>query len=216
MTAAATLAKKALTTEIVRPSVQNFLGHAGSAIAAALRANDLESALSALTRLAYDGVGDHDAGTIPGRLKPGERDYRVSGVFLITPDRKYNMLVANQGFPPEQRRLCIPVEWNHPGEVVRTEAPILLENTDDHAQFRQFLKTSRMGSSLYHPIVGPYGMVGQIVVAAQARQTYNADDVSRMRLIAEAAALVWENCGGTEWLASDYPPPDAWRAEEHA
>ena len=45
--------------------------------------------------------------------------------------------------------------------MVRTERPILLENTDDHGEFRQFLKTSRMGSSIYHPVsVGGLGEKG--------------------------------------------------------
>lgn len=173
----------------------------------------LEAALGHLTGAAQALLGDRAAAARPGALKAGECDYRVAGVFLVTPDRAYNMLVASRGFPPEQRRLAIPIGWNHPGEVVRTERPILLENTDDHGEFRQFLKTSRMGSSIYHPVSVGGRLVGQIVAAAQARWTYDADDLSRLSLLAAAAALAWSACDGPAWLARDYPAPDLWRSE---
>ncbi|WP_226577634.1 GAF domain-containing protein [Acuticoccus sediminis] len=174
---------------------------------------DLEAAFAHLTGAALETLGDPDAALRPGALKEGERDYRVSGVFLVTPDGTYNMLVASQGFPAEQRRLAIPIAWNHPGEVVRTGRPILLENTDDHGQFRQFLKTSRMGSALYHPIHAGGALVGQIIAASQARRTYDADDLVRLSLLAAAAALVWTAADGPGWLAADYPAPDLWRSD---
>ena len=175
---------------------------------------DVEGSLSVLTDAARSLLGDRSAAGIKGALKPGERDYRVSGVFLIAPDRRHNVLVANQGFPPEQRRLSIPITWNHPGRVVETERTLLLENTDDHQDFRQFLKTSRMGSSLYAPIFTGSGMIGQIVVAAQARWTYSPEDIPPLLNLAAAAALVWESKGGTEWWEADHPADDAWYAEE--
>lgn len=201
---------------MARPDEAAFLALMGGALAAAAREAEPEPALAALTAAALDGLGDHAAAARPGALKPGERDYRVSGVFLVTPDRRYNMLVAARGFPPEQRRLAIPIDWNHPGEVVRTGRPILLENTDRHGEFRQFLRTSRMGSSVYHPIATPAGLVGQIVAAAQARDTYAPEDLRRLGMLAAAAALVWDARGGADWLAADYPAPDLWRAEDHA
>lgn len=177
---------------------------------------DLEAALRPLTRCAFEALGDRDAASRPGALKHGERDYRVAGVFLITPDRRYNMLIASQGFPAEQRRLAIPIDWNHPGEVVRKQCSILLENTDDHQAFRQFLKTSRMGSSLYAPILTGREMVGQIVAAAQARWTYDATDLARLERLAMSAARLWQTVQGDRWLAEDYPARDLWRAEDHA
>ena len=177
---------------------------------------DLEDALRPLTRLAHDALGDHGAGARPGALKPGERDYRVAGVFAITPDRRYNMLIASVGFPAEQRRLAIPIGWNHPGQVVATEAPLLLADTDRHAEFRQFLSSSRMGSSLYHPIHVQDRMVAQIVAAAQARGTYGRSDLDRLGRIAGVAAEIWAARDGDAWLAADYPAPDLWRAEERA
>lgn len=175
---------------------------------------DVEGSLAVLTAAARSLLGNRSAAAIGGALKPGERDCRVSGVFLIAPDRRHNVLAANQGFPPEQRRLSIPITWNHPGRVVATERTLLLENTDDHEDFRQFLKTGRMGSSLYAPIFTGNGMIGQIVAAAQARWTYSPDDIPPLLNLAAAAALVWESKGGTDWWDADHPASDAWYAEE--
>lgn len=186
------------------------------AVTAGEAAADFEAAASELTALAHDALGDHEAATRPGALLAGERDYRVSGIFLITPDREFNMLVANRGFPREQRRLAIPIEWNHPGEVVRTERAILLENTDEHGQFRQFLKTSRMGSSMYVPLFADGAMFGQIVAAAQARWTYAAADLERLRRIAASVEPLWTRFDGPDWLARDYPAEDLWDAGARA
>ena len=183
-----------------------------TAAAEACKQADVEHAFGHLTALAIAELGDNSAIDRPGALKPGERDYRVSGVFLITPDRRYNMLIANQGFPPEQRRLSIPIAWNHPGTVVETQKPLLLENTDEHPSFRQFLKSSRMGSSIYVPMFGDDGMFGQIVVAAQVRWTYRPEDLAAMSKIAASGEALWRRFDGARWLGADYPAPDMWDA----
>ncbi len=200
---------------MTRRSAEQFEHDMRKALAAAATEAAPEAAFGHLTQLAHDALGDPDAVRRDGALLPGERNYRVAGVFAITPDRRYNMLLADRGFPPEQRRLAVPIEWNHPGEVVRTKRPILLENTDDHGEFRQFLKTSRMGSSLYHPILTPQGMVAQIVTASQVRWTYDETDLARLSLLAHVAALIWQATDATRWLAADYPADDLWRAEDH-
>ena len=189
-----------------------FVARLDAAVAVALKEGDVERALEHLTALAIAELGDKTAVERPGALKAGERDYRVSGVFLITPDRKYNMLIANQGFPPEQRRLSIPIAWNHPGAVVETQKPLLLENTDEHSSFRQFLRSSRMGSSIYVPMFGDDGMFGQIVVAAQVRRTYRPEDLAAMSEIAARGETLWRRFAGAEWLKTDYPAPDVWDA----
>lgn len=198
-----------------RPSGEAALAALGEASAAALVSADVEAALHHLCRVVHDTLGDHAAARRPGSLKPGERDRRVAGVFLVSPDQTANVLVGNVGFPPEQRRLTIPIAWNHPGWVVAHQAPLLLENTDEHAAFRQFLKSGRMGSSIYAPILVGDRMIGQIVGAAQARWTYGTIDLGRLRAIAAVAALVWTAHDGDAWLARDYPAADAWRAEDH-
>ena len=98
--------------------------------------------------------------------------------------------------------------------MVRTGAPVLLVDTDHHGEFRQFLKTSRMGSSIYFPVVTDRGMVAQIVAAAQARGTYGTADLRRLGILAGVAAAIWRATGADEWLRTDYPAEDIWRAED--
>lgn len=175
-----------------------------------------EAAFCVLTRAVLDLLGDRNAASRPGALLDGERDYRVSGVFLISPDRRHNVLVANHGFPPEQRRLSIPIAWNNPGAVVAGEHYVLLENTDDHREFRQFLKTSKMGSSIYFPIFASGQMIGQIVGAAQARWTYSPVDLAPISALAGLVGLNWDRTDGAAWWSTDHPAHDAWYAEEQA
>jgi hypothetical protein len=188
-----------------------------SALSAACAATgDVEEALRGFSQAAHATLGDHAAAARPGALREGERDYRVAGVFLVTPDRRYNMLAGSLGFPAEQRRLMIPLDWNHPGRVVATGEPILIHNTDAEAdRFRQFLKSSRMGSSIYAPFRDGGAVVGQIVAAAQARGTYDESDLARLGALAAAIGLAWRALDGAAWLARDYPAADAWRAEQH-
>lgn len=194
-----------------RPQPDSFEPALRAGLHHAETASDAEAALHALARVAHRCLGDPLA-----KVRAGERDYRIAGVFLVTPDRRYNMLVGNVGFPPEQRRLMIPIGWNHPGRVVATGEPILIRDTDAEAgRFKQFLKSSRMGSSLYAPIRAGGSLVGQIVAAAQARFCYGARDLARLEILAAAAGLAWAAKQGTAWLAADYPAPDAWRAEDH-
>jgi hypothetical protein len=194
-----------------RPQPEAFESALLAGLAEAEAAADAEAALRALARVAHRCLGDPRA-----EVRAGERDYRVAGVFLVTPDRRYNMLAGSIGFPPEQRRLMIPIGWNHPGRVVATGAPILLRDTEAEAgRFRQFLASSRMGSSLYVPIRAGGALVGQLVAASQARFCYGAGDLARLELLAAAAGLAWAAKDGPAWLAADYPAPDAWRAEEH-
>ena len=193
-----------------------YIRAAGAVLGALAEADGLEAALSRLARAAVDLLGDPDRAAVPDTLKPGERDYRIGGTFLITPDRAYNMLVGAHGFPPEQRRLMIPIGWNHPGLVVAEQRPLLVADTDQDDRFRQFLKTSRMGSSLYVPVFAGGRMIGQIVAAAQPRGTYDATDLDRLGVLGAAATMVWHRFDGEAWLRADYPAPDVWRAEDHA
>jgi signal transduction protein with GAF and PtsI domain len=196
-----------------RPSEGAFCGSLAAACAAA---GDVEQALRGCASAAHDALGDHAAAARPGAPREGERDCRVAGVFLATPDRRYNMLAGSIGFPPEQRRLMIPIDWNRPGRVVAAGEPILVHDTDAEAgRFRQFLKSSRTGSSIYAPF-GHAGVVaGQLVAAAQARGTYDETDLARLVALAAALGLASRALDGAAWLARDDPGADAWRAEEH-
>jgi hypothetical protein len=79
-----------------------------AATQAANGAPDVESALRYLTAATQEVLGDKEAHLRPGGLRAGERQFMVSGVFLITSDRQHNFLVAAHGSPPEQHHLRIP------------------------------------------------------------------------------------------------------------
>jgi GAF domain-containing protein len=179
------------------------------AAAASRRETDPEAALSHLTRIACKVLGDPDSGKHPGALKPGERDIRASGIFFATPGREHLILFAEHGFPAEQRHLRISIMDSRPGHTVRTGEPVVLPNTDEDRQFRQILKTARMGSALYAPIVWRSEIIGMFNVAAQARNTYDASDLEMAMLFANLAAATWIAGNGPSYLAgvaSALPP----------
>jgi hypothetical protein len=176
------------------------LARLAEATRAANASPDVESALRHLTAGTQEVLGDKEAHLRPGGLRAGERQFTNSGIFLITPDRQYNLLVAEQGFPPEQYRLRIPIDLGHPGQVVHKQRPVVLANTDESPDFRQILKTARMGSAMFGPMVWRGQMVGQILTAAQARHTYSALDLDIFMGFAHVAAAVYIAHGGPEWL----------------
>jgi GAF domain-containing protein len=176
------------------------LARLAEATRAANASPDVESALRHLTAETQEVLGDKEAHLRPGGLRAGERQFTNSGIFLITPDRQYNLLVAEQGFPPEQYRLRIPIDIGHPGQVVHKQRPVVLANTDESPDFRQILKTARMGSAMFGPMVWRGQMLGQILTAAQARHTYSALDLDIFMGFAHVAAAVYIAHGGPEWL----------------
>ena len=153
--------------------------------------NDAESALATVTRVVHGLNGDRNAHRRAGALKPGERQFFVAGVFLVTPDESHHVLVAEQGFPPEQHRLTVPIGLGHPGQVFRDQEPLLLSNTDDHADFEQILKTARMGSAIYAPMVWKGRFLGQVINAAQARNTMAWCDLRTLVMLAQIATLAY-------------------------
>jgi hypothetical protein len=163
-------------------------------------APDVESALRPLTAATLAVLGDRQAHLRPGGLKPGEKQFTVSGIFLVTPDRRHNLLVAEHGFPPEQHRLRIPVDLGHPGWVVTHRRALILANTDDDPDFKQILKTSRMGSALFGPMFWRGELLGQLVTASQARHTYAQPDLDVVEAFAHVAAAVYVAHGGPAFL----------------
>jgi hypothetical protein len=172
----------------------------GDAVRAASAASGPEDALAALTNVLPPLLGDRAAHLRPGGLKPGERQFSVSGVFLLTPDARESLLVAETGFPPEQHRLRIPADLAHPGWVVKHRRSLLLRNTDRDAEFKQILKTARMGSAMYAPMLWRGELVGQLVLASQARETYAEADLEILVAFAEAATALWIAHDGPAWL----------------
>jgi GAF domain-containing protein len=163
-------------------------------------APDVESALRHLTAATRAVLGDREAHLRPGGLRPGEQQFTVSGIFLVTPDGQHNLLVAEHGFPPEQHRLRVSSDLAHPGWVVKHRRPLLLANTDDDPDFKQILKTSRMGSALYAPMSWRGELLGQLVTASQARHTYSPPDLDVMIGFARVAAAVYVAHGGPRFL----------------
>lgn len=180
-----------------RPALE-ALGRASRAAAAA---SGPEEALRELTAVCPVLLGDKHAPRRPGALKPGEHQFSVCGAFMLTPDRRHNLLVAEVGFPPEQHRLRIDVELGHPGWVVGRHEPLILANTDDDAEFKQILKTSRMGSALYAPMIWRGDFLGQLVCASQARHTYEGADLDVLVAYATVAAALWVAHDGPAFLA---------------
>lgn len=177
----------------------------------ASQAQEPEAMIRALVAPILELAGDRDAWQHPGSLKPGERQYYVGGCFVVTPDQRWHMLIGNIGFPVEQRRLMIPIDGGHPATVHQSGKPLLLANTDEHGSFRQYLKSSRMGSSIYAPMFSRGRFVGQVIAAAQARNTFREQDLALLRIQASLAAARWLELDGAGWLAREYPPADAFR-----
>ncbi len=160
-------------------------------LTAGLAAPDAEAALACVTACTIELLGDKSAHLRPGGLKEGERQYAVAAVVLVAPSAREHLFVAQQNFPSEQHRMRIPIEHGHPGEVWRGKKALLLANTDEHASFKQILKTSRMGSSYYAPIWWRGQMIGQLIAGAQARHTYRPVDLEIALAFADVAAALW-------------------------
>ena len=167
---------------------------------AGLSAEGAEEALEYVTGCVVALLGDKKAHLKRGALKEGEHQYAVAGVFMISPDRRHNVLLASQNFPPEQHHIHIDIGLGHPGETVRTQKPRLLANTDEHPDYKQILKTSRMGSSYYAPLKWKGRMLGQLISAAQARHTYRPIDLEILCAFADVAAALWVTHKGTDKL----------------
>ena len=182
--------------------------------AAALNAAGPEEAIRGLVQAYFDRLGDREAQLAPGALKPGERQYFVAGAFMVTPDKRYHMLVGNVNFPPEQQRLMVPIDGGHPGWVYAHRSKLILKNTDEHHQFRQYLKSSRMGSTIFAPMIWKGEFLGQIVMAAQARHTMRDADLDVLVACSRVATGAWVAHGGPAWLAATYPPADAFYVDK--
>jgi len=180
--------------------------------ARALSCTDLESAWRELARFCVAHLGDPQAHTVPGAMAEGQTQYKISGCFVLTPDTQHHMLVGNVGFPAEQARLMIPIDGGHPGWVYTHRQDLLLGDTaQSTTAFKQYLKTSRMGSALYCPMLSQQQFIGMFVMAAQAKHTLRESDMSVMRLVADLAVALWHAHGGPAWLAAHHPPENAFR-----
>ena len=173
---------------------------------AALDADGPESAIRVLAQACLEHLGDREAHLKPGALLAGERQYMIAGAFLVTPDEKFHMLVGSIGFPPEQERLLVPINGGHPGQVYASRTKLILKNTDDHGAFRQYLKTSRLGSTIFAPMIWRKRFLGQLIMAAQARHTMRDEDLAALVAMSRIATGAWVAHGGPAWLQATDPP----------
>lgn len=173
-------------------------------LAAALAATTPEGLIAAPMAILHGRSGDPTAHLKPGALGPGQVQFFVAGAFLVTPDGENLMLTGNSGFPPEQRRLCVPVDGGDPGRVIASGQPLLLEDTRRHSGFRQYLKTARMGSAAYAPLLRDGNCFGLIIVAALAGGTLGPADLAVLVALAPVIARRWDELDGPAWLAAEY------------
>lgn len=174
------------------------------AIAAARAAPTPEDTIRAPMAILQARLGDRQAHLRDGAIDPGQTQFFVAGGFLVTPDGTHQMLVGNSGFPPEQERLCIPVDGGDPGRVIASAAPLLLHDTRGHGGFRQYLKTARMGSAVYAPLVRDGRAFGLIITAALAGGTMGEGDLAVIAALAPVVAQLWDDRGGPAWLAAEH------------
>jgi hypothetical protein len=148
-----------------------------------------EMALRAVLMPFYDNLGDRKGSF---DLPEGVSQFFVAGAFLVTPDQYWHMLAASLGFPSEQNRLMIPIDGGHPGWVRATGEALYLPDTNAEAgKFKQYLKTARMGSAIYAPMIWQGKFLGQIVMAGRARNSLHPKDFALMRAAAPLAAAVY-------------------------
>jgi GAF domain-containing protein len=175
-----------------------------AASAAADAAASPEEAMLGAMAVLHAGAGDRGAHLREGVLLPGQTQFFVAGSFLATPDGRFLMLVGNTGFPPEQRRLCVPIDGGDPGRVIASGAPLLIADTRSHAGFRQYLKTARMGSAAYVPLLREGRVFGLIIVAALAGGTLGQADLDVLTALAPRLAARWDALGGPAWVGEEY------------
>lgn len=176
------------------------IARVSEALRAAEAAHDAEAGLIELSGATFELLGDRAAHLRPGALQDGEHQFFVSGVFLVSPDRQSHILVAEHGFPPVQHRLAIPIALGHPGWVYNHKEPLILANTDQHPDFERILKSARMGSALYGPMIWQGRMIGQLITAAQARDTFAEADLEILVLAARAATAIYMALDGPAFL----------------
>ena len=177
-----------------------FLGSLNEIVISSQKKEKLESALTKFSSLALATLGDQNAHKKPGNLKSGEHQFSVAGFFMHMPKEEKSVLIAEKGFPVEQHRLSIPDSLGHPGWVVKNKKPLLLSNTDEHSDFKQILKTARMGSAMYSPLFRKGSFIGQFITASQARNTYNSDDHVLHQTMTSCASAIFCRFGETEVL----------------
>lgn len=169
---------------------------------AAWREANAEDSMRHFTRATHALLGDPDAVTRPGSLKPGETQFVCSGIFFIAPSRDHMILFADNGYPAAQHHARIGINDSRPGNTVRTKQAAVVPNTDEDPIFRQILSSGRVGCSIYVPVMWNGDVIGMFNTAAQARYMYDETDMRVQKLFAALAAGVWMGLGGPGLLCN--------------
>jgi hypothetical protein len=171
-----------------------------SAAAEVVAATDPEEAISAITRIENDLLGDREAWRVPGNRQEGETEQYACGAFFLFPGGNQMVMIGPQNYGPEQKHMIIGADVGHPGKVISSGCPLLLENTDDHQSFVRILATFRAGSVVYTPVVWQGKILGVTICAAQTPRAMSALDLEVHIGFGNLAAAAWMAHGGPEYL----------------
>ena len=171
---------------------------------------DPELALAHITRIAQQVLGEH-TGQQSQAAGAGEPEFRCAGIFFAAPKRDHLILLAEHNYPPEQHRARISIQDSNPGLVVRTGEPKIVPNTDEDPNFRQILSTTRVGSSVYLPVIWRRQVLGMFNVAAQARHALAEIDLRMGLLFANLSAATWMALDGPRYLEAVLAGLPPWR-----
>lgn len=163
-------------------------------------APDAEAAIQAVTLALVNLLGDREAHLRPGNLKPGEFQQFACGAFFLSPDGARNVLIGPVNYHPDQKHMQVDATLGHPGWVVKNQKPLLLANTDLDSGFVKILRTFRAGSVVYAPIKWGATYFGQIICAAQGRNTMTEEDLEMHVAFCNVAAALWAAKGGPQFL----------------
>lgn len=165
-------------------------------------AGNAEDALHVVTLALVNLLGDRNAHLQPGNLKQGEFQQFACGALFLTPDGISNQLIAPINYHPDQLHMKIDATIGHPGWMVKNQKPLLLANTDLDKSFVKILRTFRAGSVCYAPIKSGNIYFGQIICAAQGRNTMTEDDLAVHTSFCQLASTIWVAKDGLNYLKS--------------
>lgn len=165
-------------------------------------AENAEDAIQVITLALVNLLGDRNAHLQPGNLKKGEFQQFACGAFFLTPDGISNQLIAPINYHPDQLHMKLDSTIGHPGWMVKNQKPLLLVNTDLDKSFVKILRTFRAGSVCYAPIKSENSYFGQIICAAQGRNTMTEDDLAVHISFCQLASTLWVAKDGPNFLKS--------------
>lgn len=165
-------------------------------------AENAEDSIQVITLALVNLLGDRNAHLQPGNLKKGEFQQFACGALFLTPDGISNQLIAPINYHPDQLHMKLDSTIGHPGWMVKNQKPLLLANTDLDKSFVKILRTFRAGSVCYAPLKSENSYFGQIICAAQGRNTMTEDDLAVHISFCQLASTLWVAKDGPNFLKS--------------